>query len=597
MTAIAVDFGSSNTLIGQWNEVTRQPEILAVTAISTPQTALIPSLLYFRDIKAQRLAIGNQVVGSGYKTGESGYFDQIKRSLLIEDVSKNLVNDVEVNPQLVGKLFLQQVFKELSKQLQSQNLAPNITNLIFTAPVQAYERYLRWIESCSPDLMEAIDFDGDIRIIDEPTAAALGYGISQPNSLILVIDFGGGTLDICLVRTPKAKNLNDWGEVIGGGTHPDRIAFPKEIGNRYLINEGIKEADSEDLGSHQEQVKARQVEVIAKTGQALGGSDIDRWIWEHMSQNFLLSDSSAEILRSLMERMKVTLSSEDTATEIFYDPENLKAHSISYSRVQLEEMLKRRGVYRILQTAIDEVINRAVGKGILKMDIKDVVLVGGSTLIPSVQSLIRNVFPRATIHSDRPFEAVVYGALWLNQGLGIRDHLFHDYAIRFLSSSTKLSTSKIPIQSSPKSEESITPKWQYQPLFQRGQAYPTKHPCEIILRASQADQAHIDLVIGELEKRSSSSVEVIFQGDRLVSEVSNQVRTKFLPLTSPDYSPEINQTDFPQLIIPLNPLGQIGVDRLRVIFEISDRRQLIVTVIDLLTEITLFSQVAIADLH
>jgi molecular chaperone DnaK (HSP70) len=354
------------------------------------------------------------------------------------------------------------------------------------------------------------------------------------------------------------------------------------------------------------------VEVIAKTGQSLGGADIDRWIWEDISQQVLFN-GCPEILMELMERIKVTLSSQDTATEIFYDAENLKAHSICYSRKQLEQILRTKGFYRILQTAIDEVINRAVGKGILKMDIRDIVLVGGSTLIPSVQSLIRDTFPRSTIHSDRPFEAVVYGALWLNQGLGIRDHLFHDYAIRFLSSSSVASNvqtssfqtfnAKISSQLSPKLElnpveDSLeNPRWQYQSLFQRGQAYPTKHPCEIILRASQPDQAHIDLVIGELEKRTSSSVEVIFQGDRLISEVNNQVRTKFLPLTSPHNSVKTNQSESPQLIIPLNPLGQTGIDRLRVIFEISDRRQLIVTVVDLLTEITLFKQIAIADLR
>ncbi|AFY74964.1 molecular chaperone [Synechococcus sp. PCC 7502] len=572
MSAIAIDFGSSNTLIGQWNEVTQSPEILTLDAISTPHTSLIPSVLYFRDAAPDsansgilRLAVGNQVIAGGYSPSDRRYFAQIKRSLLVDNTPEYVINGLPVNAQLAGKLFLRQIFK----QLRSQNI--EVTDLIFTAPVQAYERYLRWLESCSPDLMDDLtsgsDFAGDIRIIDEPTAAALGYALTEPNSLILVIDFGGGTLDICLVRTPKAKNLNTWGETIG-----DRY--------QLIINESEDDPNSES--SWKDQSKDQQVEVIAKTGQSLGGADIDAWLLaDFMSHHnsiqpkTQLNPEATAILLNLMERIKVALSTQDTATEVFYDAQTVQAFDICYSRSQLEKILHSKGFYQVLQNAIDEVINRAVAKGILKIDLKHIVLVGGSSLIPSVQTLIRNAFPRAKVYGDRPFEAVIYGALRLNQGLGIRDHLFHDYAIRYLPNSCK---------------DNNNAEWQYQPLFLKGQAYPTKYPFELILRASQPDQSHIDLVIGELEKRTSTSVEVIFQGDLLVSEVNNKVITNFVPLNGID-------AETPQLVIPLQPLGQIGNDRLRLIFQINERRQLIVTVIDLETNIELFTDQAIAELH
>jgi len=311
MTAIAIDFGSSNTLVGEWNEVTQEPEILTLTSISTPKTSLIPSVLYFRDADRDRIAVGNQVVGGGYKSEDSRYFDQIKRSLLVEDAPEYVINGITVNAQLVGKLFLQQVFK----QVRSQNI--KVTSLIFTAPVQSYERYLRWLESCTPELMDTSDFDGNIRTIDEPTAAALGYAIAEPNSLILVIDFGGGTIDVCLVRTPKVNNLNEWGEVIG---------------NRYLYQ-------SEE--SYSSQLKAKQVEVIAKTGQALGGGDIDRWLLEdYIQRENTIELGSNQVLLQQMEQIKITLSSEETARSVFYIPKNLQAHDISYSRSQLEHILR-----------------------------------------------------------------------------------------------------------------------------------------------------------------------------------------------------------------------------------------------------------------
>ncbi len=149
--------------------------------------------------------------------------------------------------------------------------------------------------------------------------------------------------------------------------------------------------------------------------------------------------------------------------------------------------------------------------------------------------------------------------LFLHDTLGIRDHLFHDYVIRYLPNSLLNSLTKAKITA--ESNEG----WQYQPIFLRGQTYPTKHPFELILRASQANQTSIDLVIGELEKCSKSSVEVIFVGDRLVSQVNNTITTNFLPLIDFQVNSQGN-SETPQLIIPLQPLRQIGRDRLRLIF-------------------------------
>lgn len=534
MSAIAIDFGSSNTVLATWNAITNKPETLKLTQISRPHpyNFLIPSLLYLRDAARDRAAIGQLVVNSGRLPQERRYFDQIKRRLCSPGGFVPELDGVNVTPEYVGRIFLAQV----SEYWRSQQVNPS--EIIFTVPVQAYERYLHWLESCSHSLLVHAP-NARIRTLDEPTAAALGYAVNQPGSLVLVIDFGGGTLDLALVRTPRAINPSTWGDYVGEGNN--------------------SKSDT-------------KVEVIAKTGQIIGGEDINRWLAEDFIDNHGNGNdidlAPGHMLRSIMERIKVTLSTEETASEVFFDVDLLEGYDITYSRAQLEGILQRRGFFRILQGAIDEVVNRAAGKGVLKIDIRDVLLVGGSTLIPSVREVVSTYFSRANIHSDKPFEAVAHGALMLNQGVRIRDYLFHSYAIRYWQAQLE--------------------QWQYQPLFLRGQVYPTRQPTEIILRASQPNQQRIELLIGELEKRSAGSAEIIFDGDRLVTTIDHQGTETFLPLID---------ADTPQAIAKLDPLGQPGCDRLKILFNIDERRQLIVTAIDLETDKQLLVNQPVAKLR
>jgi molecular chaperone DnaK (HSP70) len=85
-----------------------------------------------------------------------------------------------------------------------------------------------------------------VRIVDESTAAALGYAVTEPGALVLVIDFGGGTLDLSLVQLPEI---------------------------------------------HQNAVH-RNTQVIAKAGISLGGSDIDQWLLQEVLRRENLSPGS-----------------------------------------------------------------------------------------------------------------------------------------------------------------------------------------------------------------------------------------------------------------------------------------------------------------
>ena len=543
MSAIAIDFGSSNTVIARWNIAINQPETLNFENLNrpTPLNALVPSLLYVQNAQAEIVEIGQHVINIGKDRPQPRLFNQIKRRLLANTRYVPKLDGVEVTPEWVGNQFL----RELLKELRSQQIFPS--EIILTAPVQSYEKYLRWLEECSteifaPNLPTLVE--PRIRILDEPTAAALGYEAIAPSSLVLVIDFGGGTLDLALVRLPRSENVSKWGEQIGV--------------NRSEWTE-------------------HKAEAIAKTGYTIGGEDIDQWlIQDYLESREAIEDggkaNNSSILKFLMERIKIKLSEAEAASEIFFDMTTQSAIEINYTRQQLEQLLQRQGFYRILQTAIDELINRSFNKGILKGDIKHILLVGGCTLIPSVRSFIEDYFKMGKVYSHKPFEAIAHGALMLSRGISVEDYLFYSYAIRYWDRTAE--------------------QWKYQPLFRRGQVYPTRRPVELLLRASQIDQTEISLIIGELENRPTGAAEVSFNGDRIVMQFGQKAKDNFQPLQSNSKGEALAQA-----IAKLEPLGQPDCDRLKVLFSISENRELLITAIDLITQRQLLTDYPVAKLQ
>jgi molecular chaperone DnaK (HSP70) len=543
MTAIAIDFGSSNTVVARWHIATNRPETLIFADLSRPAplNCLVPSLMYVQNAQTELVEIGQRVIDGGKDRAHSRLFKQIKRRIVTNSQYIPKLDGFKITPEWLGNRFL----NELAKELRSQQIFPS--ELILTAPVQAYEKYLRWLEECSAEIFAPSSPTlptPRIRILDEPTAAALGYEAIAANALVLVIDFGGGTLDLSLVRLPKNDNISKWGEQVG-------------INRREWTE--------------------YQAEAIAKTGYTIGGEDIDQWLVE----DFLGSDQAPDdrgksnnigILKFLMERIKIQLSEVETASEIFFDLNTQSAIEISYTRPQLENLLERQGFYRILQIAIDELINRAFNKGILKGDLKTILLVGGCTLIPSVRSFIENYFKMGKVHSHKPFEAIAHGALQLSQGINLQDYLFHSYAIRYWDRNAE--------------------QWRYQPLFRRGQVYPTRRPVELLLRATQQNQAEIALTIGELESRPQGAAEITFAGDRLVMQFGQTIQENFQPLQI-----DANGEGMPQAIAKLQPLGQPDCDRLKVLFSINDKRELLITAIDLLTQQQLLIDYPVAKLN
>jgi len=204
-----------------------------------------------------------------------------------------------------------------------------------------------------------------LRIINEPTAAAIAYGLdkkSKTESRIIVYDLGGGTFDVSLLS----------------------------------IDDGV-------------------FEVLATAGDThLGGEDFDNRIIEYFVKQYKKktnTDVSTNLralgkLKREVEKAKRTLSSQQSTRLEIESFEDGNDFSETLTRAKFEEL--NLDLFRKTMKPVEQVIKDA---GVKKEEIDEVVLVGGSTRIPKVQQLLKEFFggkePSKGINPD---EAVAYGA-------------------------------------------------------------------------------------------------------------------------------------------------------------------------------------------
>ncbi|MGF1539409.1 MAG: Hsp70 family protein [Pleurocapsa sp.] len=514
----AIDFGTSNTAIARWNVATQQAEIVKLPRLSQQMAnlpPLIPSLLYVEDASQEKVVTGQQVRDRGWDLAEDPrFFRSFKRGIgtAIQGFLPEL-DGKTLSFERVGEWYL----RELIAKVQADH-NEKIDSLILTVPVDSFESYRNWLTG----VCQSLDIE-QVRIIDEPTSAALGYAAGD-RELLLVVDFGGGTLDLSLVKLP-AQTQNTQGFILKWG--------------QKILGESTTQ-------------KPTNARVLAKAGQNLGGSDIDNWLVDYFAMQQGLPKSS--LTTRLAERLKIQLSSSTEATEVYFNDETLETYELSLTRDELETILQQQQFFARLDDLMTRVLQQARRNGVEAEDLDAVLLVGGTAQIPAVQTWVKQYFPESKIKSDRPLEAIVTGALQLTQGIEVQDFLYHNYAIRYWNRSTN--------------------SHGWHPIIKTGQPYPMKQPVELFLGASVPDQPSIELIIGELAE-SNVKTEVYFDGDRLITKTVGTENTTVQPL---------NDRDGARTIARLNPLGNPGSDRLKLSFNVDRQRYLRLTIEDLLTQ-------------
>jgi molecular chaperone DnaK (HSP70) len=523
MTAVAIDFGTSNTVVSILQPDTQAPETLRFPSLSrlfnidgvgSEEVAVVPSLVYVRD--SGDLALGEVVRSQRLGLQQpQRLFRTFKRDLAADFQPPARTLDGQVyDAASVAIEFLVHIWQAI----RLRQIEPSL--LIFTVPVGAFERYLNWFQ----DLALKLGFP-DVRFVDESTAAALGYAVQRPGSTVLVADFGGGTLDLSLVRTS-----------------------PLATGQAVL-----------------------RAEVVAKADSYVGGEDIDRWIVEdYLQQMSIPRESLSEVgwqnLLAIAEQLKIRLSTSDEAKESWFDEDQLMYYDLTLTRSHFETLLENRQVLEQLRQAIDEVLALSFRKGVQKVDIDQVLLVGGSCQIQAIQHLFMSYFGRQRVQLHKPFEAVSHGALALTQIAGLEDYLRHGYAIRLW--------------------EPYSRSYSYFPLFEPGMKYPCQRGEPLMLQAALDGQAEIRLDIGEVAQIAEAEVTYDAQG-----------RMSSTPLRHQETYRSLERNHEQVCMARLEPPGQLGIDRLAVEFEVTEHRILVTTVRDLLTGAVLVERGAIAKLN
>ncbi len=530
---IAIDFGTSNTVIARWNRATQQPETLTLPGISFKSgqnPPLIPSLIYVEDGSRGQVVVGQTVRDRALDlNSDPRFFRNFKRGIgaAVQGFLPELDGQV-VSFEQVGQWFLADVIRALKA------IEPDAGHsLVFTVPVDSFEAYRLWLGQ----VCESLQIE-QVRMLDEPTAAALGYGLADRETL-LVIDFGGGTLDLSLIRLDTSA---------GAQTKP--LGFILKWGQKSF---------AEQSGQ-----KPKIARVLAKAGQNLGGSDIDNWLVDYFATTQGLAISP--LITRLAERLKIQLSLQSQAQEVYFNDETFESYELQLTRAQFEAILTEHQFFDRLDDCMTQVLQQARRQGLEPGDIDAVLLVGGTSQIPAVQTWVQQYFDASKVRSEKPFEAIAQGALQLSQGVELKDFLYHSYGIRYWDRRNNCHS--------------------WHPLIKAGQAYPMSDPVELVLGASVDNQPSIELIIGELGVEADQT-EVYFDGDRLVTRRLGSSQTPVQPL---------NDRDGARNIAKLDPPGYPGSDRIRVLFRVDDQRFLRITVEDLLALRTLLDDQAVVQL-
>lgn len=465
MTIVAIDFGTSNTVVCTVDPISQTSRTLTFPQRSRQfdtgdaSISVVPSLVFVQNPDVI-------VVGETVRTQRLGFaqpdrlFQAFKRDLVADyRPPPRQLDGTAYTPELVSAAFLSDLWQQICAQVEP-------SQVIFTVPVGAFERYLDWFQVIARQL----DMP-NARWVDESTAAALGYAVQRPRALVLVIDFGGGTLDLSLVRTALV-------------TQERPVLY---------------------------------ADVIAKSDAYVGGVDIDAWIAEECLQQMGLSRQQLSALawQSLLdmaERMKIRLSTMPEATESWFDDENFVAYDLRLTQDQLTDVLETRQLLEQLRRSLDEVLTIALQKGITKPEIDHVLLVGGTCQIPAVQQLITSYFGKQRVKLHKLFQAVAEGALALAQVENLHDELRHGYAIRLW--------------------EPYARTYSYVPLFTKGMHYPCQREEPLILQAATDGQREIHLDIGEVADLTQAEVAFDSQGRMTSSRLS--VQAAFRPLSIHD---------------------------------------------------------------
>ena len=356
---VGIDLGTTNSLVAIIHPETKQPTALK----EFDGSSVVPSIIHFD-------AFGNTTVGAAAKsfleTDPANTIFSAKRLMgksykdvqthqdffaykIIDDNKDSLVK-VQVGEQFYSPIELSSfILGELKKRAEHILKTP-VTKAVITVP--AYFNDAQRQATRDAGKLAGLDV---LRIINEPTAASLAYGLGMnptEEKTIAVYDLGGGTFDISILK----------------------------------IANGI-------------------FEVLSTNGDTyLGGDDLDRaiieyWMGQWNVDNLNNHKQLQQELRLAAEQAKITLSSAPIFETEF------AGEKISITKEKFEELIRP-----IINRTMDCCSNAMRDAGLQVAAINTVLMVGGSTRVPLVKEMVSSFFNQTVNDSVNPDEVVALGA-------------------------------------------------------------------------------------------------------------------------------------------------------------------------------------------
>lgn len=365
---VGIDLGTTNSLVAIIHPDTKQPVVLK----EFNNSSLVPSIVYFDE--SNNIIVGEEakkhletdpqrtifsakrLMGKTYKDvkDHAGFFSY----KVIDDNTDSLVK-VQVENKFYSPIELSSfILKEL-KQRAEHILKTSVTKAVVTVP--AYFNDSQRQATRDAGKLAGLDI---LRIVNEPTAASLAYGLGleknenvsdrQTEQTIAVYDLGGGTFDVSILK----------------------------------ISNGI-------------------FEVLSTNGDTyLGGDDFDKaiadyWLSQH-SAIIQQNNSNKQLLQSL--RIKSEEAKRHLSTSEQYLTQ-LNGEALTITREQFEVLIES-----LINKTISCCKQAIKDAGLKIQEVNTVVMVGGSTRIPAVKKAVSDYFQRPVNDSVNPDEVVALGA-------------------------------------------------------------------------------------------------------------------------------------------------------------------------------------------
>jgi molecular chaperone DnaK (HSP70) len=500
----AIDLGTTNTVVAEAEE--GSVRVVPLTGLTREQpidqSPLIPSAVFVRESlrrwlffrrRVSEVVIGQQALNRNLDGRWPGFARSFKRHLGSQPHRPAArLGMRELSVREVTQRYLHELLRAVRRQSGRR-----VTCLTMPAPVGYYESYRAELQALSRGLGVR-----SFRSLDEPVAAALGYGVNVTREgTLLVVDFGGGTLDLAAIR----------------------------------------------LGSHTAETGAAS--VLAKHMVALGGDDVDRWLMEQFVP-FELGDLPEWQQDLRWEAMWVKERVSQTGRAEF----RWGGLRREFTREQFVRLLAERGLYDQLGAALADIqAQLALESSSAAAGMDEVLLVGGSTLLPEVAAVVDEAFPRAVVRHDPEFvfTAVALRAARFAGGVPLDDFIYHDYALAVQNAQTHTV--------------------EYELLVPRRTRYPTPRDFAVRYYADLPGMGEVRFSICEVGRLGQLPVPW-------------QPRPNGNPYWTPRTDQEqaavvgLNPTDN---LLPLRPVGQGTSPRLRVTYSVNADRWLCTTVEDL----------------